>query len=263
MPEKPYKLERIAQGSVPDLGKLLAATFGEFIDNIGPYALTGLAQLCVTIPLVFVALFVIYGGIFGVMALGIVGTALATSAVGDDNAPIVLAGGQLITMGTFVVVLFAGIALITAISAPIQASTVRAVAAQQRGEAKLEFMSMFATMTQDIVPVTMVTVLVLTLTLVGSMLCYVPGLIAMFACVFAASLVALHRIGPVDAIKLAATTAFANPGFHAVYFVLMFAIAFAAANIPVIGPMFLVALQVRACRELYGDGDEPMPPVPA
>lgn len=260
MAEKPYRLERIERGSVPEIGKLLGATVGEFIDNIGPYAIAGVAQLCVTVPVVLLSLFVIYGSIFGVLIVGAVGTVIAASAVGDDAAPLVTVLGELFSFGGLFVVLSLGITVITAIVAPVQASLVRAVAAQQRGEAKIDFMSCFASVGQDLIPVVVVNLIVAALISVGFLFCYVPGLIAMFACAFAASLVALHRRGAVDAVRLAAQTAFANPGFHIAFFAIIMITSFAAANIPVIGPMFILALQVRASRELFGDGEEPVAP---
>jgi hypothetical protein len=259
--EKPYTLERTAGGRVPDLGQLISATIGDFTDNIGPYAMLGLGQFAVVFPVTLVAIVVIYFGIFAVMFGGLFGTGMLAAVIGrtsDDAAGLVMVLGELLSMTVMMAFIFGAIGLIAAIVAPISASTTRAIAAHQRGEAKLELSSAFSTATQDVAAVIAVTLLVTTVILGGMMFCYLPGLAAMILLSFAFEMVALHRRGALSAVSSAARSAMGNPSFYLMFGLVYFVIMMVAAYVPIIGPMFGSALHVRAYRELFGDGDEPV-----
>jgi hypothetical protein len=261
-PPKPYRLERVKGGKRPELGALFAATMGDFVDNIAGYAMAGIGQMLVVMPVVFLTVFVMYFGLFGVMFVGMIGSGIAGAIVsdsaGDDAGALVSLVGNLVTFAITFAVVFAIIGFISALLAPITASLYREVAAHQRGEGKLELQSAFRQASTDLPRVIMAVLLVTLATSVGFMFCYIPGFIVSFAAVFAVSLAVLHRQGPMASLRISASQAMAAPAWHIPFWLVVLLAGMVAGNIPVLGPMFLVALHVRAHRELFGDGDEPV-----
>ena len=260
--EKPYRLERVPGGQLPDLGKLFNATLGDVIDNLAGYGLAGLGQFVVMMPVMIVLIFVIYFGIFtfmfgGAMISGVVG-ALVAQALGDDAGGAATSIGFLGTFGGMFLMIFALIGGVTAILAPLSASLYREIAAHQRGEGKLEFASAFRSAMIDVPSVVITMLLVTGLSLVGMFFCYVPGFFVSFGAMLAMGLVALHRRGPIDAIRLSFSHAMASPGWHVPFWLILLLGGMVAGYVPIIGPMFLMALHVRAHREMFGDGPEPV-----
>ena len=137
--------------------------------------------------------------------------------------------------------------------APINASLLRAVAKQQRGEEQLTIGSCFTTATQDLVPVLGVTLAISVLGSLLSLFCILPGLLVPLFFGFATSLVALHQARASDAMKIAAAHARGHLGWHAMYMVLHWVFTMLANNIPVLGPTFIAAFHVQATKALFGD----------
>jgi len=247
-------------GVEPDVGKVLNETIAEFTDDIGPYVLASLGHTLVVVPVVLIAVlvmyfgmfFVIFGGSFGAAAVAILMTELMGEAVGGLS---MLASQLLLFAGIFGVIGAFG-AGIAAITAPLNASLVRAVAAHQRGEATLDIASAFGTATKDLVKVVGMAIIMGLLAMFLLMMCYVPVLVLPLVFGFASSMVHLHRKGPISAFTTSVAHFQKHPSFHLVFGALSIALSMVASYVPVLGPAFITALHVRAYREMFGDGEE-------
>jgi hypothetical protein len=255
---KAYHVGRLEGGELPELGKLVSDTFAEFGDNIGPYVLAGLGLYLVTIPIALVAVFVGYfvGGV-GFVGVALVGGVIG-SVVGDNVdqglGALVMVGAQLLSVAVLFLMIGVIIVGIVGLLAPINASLARAVAAHQRGEKPLELQSAFSSMGRDVVPVIVVTSAVTLLAVVLALFCYFPALAVTVLFPFAGTLVALHGDGAGAALRKAFAHARANLGWYVPFGLLFVVVTMVGANVPVVGPAFLVALQVRAFRHVFGDG---------
>lgn len=267
MSSKAYALAPVSGGGKPpDAGKILSTSFAEFGDNLAPYAILGAIQMAITIPLVFVAIFMGYFAMALTSAfVYILGMAISVglaSVLPEDIGAVVMGIGMLITLlaslFTMFASLFAVIMLVTLPVAPVHAAFLRAIAAHQRGEGPPEPAKAFATITQDLLPVVTVALIMGGASMLGLLFFGLGALVPAFLFAFAPSLVALHRMGPIDALRASARHAVADPSWHGLWTALSWGIGLAASNIPVLGPAFMMAFLVRGHRELFGDGPEPV-----
>lgn len=254
---------REAGGGLPSLGALYGETFQDLTQNIQGYLMVGLALIAVVMPVSFLVGFVGVFVMYAAMGAGIVASVAGGGAIGDatgdrDLGGLVAGVGSIGAIIVGFLVFFALIAVMSALFAPLSASLYRAVAAHQRGETPLTFGGAFSTVKQDIVPTAMVLLLVTGASFLGVMFCYVGVFVPMVLFSFAFMMVALHRKGALEALRISARHAMARPSEHLVYVLAVFGTSLVAAYIPLLGPMFLIALNVRAYRKMFGDGAEPM-----
>lgn len=259
---KPYTLGRTEGGKFPDFGNLFSATLGEFVDHLGDYVMLGLGQMLIVFPAAFFLIFLLYGGITvlilgGVMGSGALG-ALVAEGAGDDTGALVMLGGTALTALATIAAFFALILGFAALLAPVGASVTRAIARHQRGEGKLTFQDAFATYTQDLLSVFAIAAILVTGTLVGLCFCYLPGLAFGMLLSMAPPMVYLHRQPAMTAFRVSLRDLTANAGWYLQFAVIYFAVAMIASYVPILGPMFLTSLHVRAYRERFGDADEPL-----
>ncbi len=252
---KPYRYVREDGGKIPDVGQLLSETTAEFMDNIGPYALAGLGQLLVVLPVTFIGIIVGYIAMMFAMMFGMAGSTMVGAGIGGDAGGAVAGVGTLASMGLGFLALFLVIGLMMAIIGPVSASLHRGVAAHQRGEKQLELSSAFSTLTQDIVSVLLVAILFGSVVTFGVFLCYLPGILAMIVFGFAGPLVYIGRRGPVASMALSMRHCVENINFYLPFGGIYFVIMMFAAYVPVIGPMYGMALHIRAYRQIFGDGE--------
>lgn len=260
MPDESLR-QPLPGGGKLDPMEILQDTLKEFTDDLGPYLLAGLGQFLVMVPLtlafVFVMYFLVFATLFGGMFFGAFAAVAASETLGDEAAGAVFGLSYVGSLGLmFVVIMLAAMAL-GAIVAPLNASLVRRMAEHQRGGRKLDFSAYFSNASEDIPRVIMATVLVGLVTAVGFMFCYIPGIALAFLLMFATYLVILHKVSPVEAIRASAARFMAEPGPHAMFALLFMGVALVAANIPILGSMFITALHLRAYRVLFGDEEEP------
>lgn len=256
----PGVARRFPGGELPSIGEVLNDAWQIFSRDLGPYAWAGFGQLVVLMPVVMVALIVIYGG----MALVFVGAFMlqsashaAAGAEGGASAVSWVAG---LGVGTAMVVV---LSLLTCVAALSRASLERAVARHQRGEGPLGFSSAYDTITQDLWKVIGVTLLTVVLVMAGVILCYLPGLCVALALSAALPLVVLFRQAPMAAVRESFSLVRGNLVFFIKVYGVTILVGMIAANIPVLGPAFMMALTVRLYRQLLGDGETPvMPPAP-
>ncbi len=245
-------------GSLPPIGALFSETFDDLIKNIGPYVLAAVGFFVVVMPVGMVAGMIGMVGMYVVLFGGIIGSAALGQAAGDsDVGGLITAVGSLGSFGLAFVAFAFFIAVSSAVGAPFGASLNRAIAAHQRGEGTLAFNSAFSTATQDIGSSLVVAALVAFAGLLGMLFCYVGALVPAVLFSFAPTMVALHRQGALAAFSRCARHAMANPGEHVVWALVYLGSAMVSAYIPVIGTAFLLALNVRAYRKVFGDGPEP------
>lgn len=251
-----YRKEPEPGGVLPELGSLFSETLSEFMDHIGPYLLAGLGFQLVAVPLTVLVVIGIYmlamGGTLAAMLVGMILTvfaALISEALGVLVMGMSTVLSYVVLLGVVVIVLV----LAGGILAPMQASLIRAVAAHQRGEQPLDFTASFSTITRDPLPVVTASLLVTLLTLLGLVMCYVPGLVMVALFAFVTHMVALHRTGALESLQLAAAHARAYPGFYVPYMLVYFVLSMVVSYVPIAGPMFAMALHVRAYRRIFGD----------
>ena len=228
------------------------------MDNIGPYALAGVGQLLVVLPVVFVTVLLMYGLIFGgmlAMMLGVVGLAVVLP---EELAVLGMLVGEL----GAIVVMFIGIlalsAFMGAVLAPVNASLMRAVAAHQRGEKKLDISAAFTTIGRNIGAVLLGAVVLSMLTLTLLMACYLPVLLVWVFLGFASAFIAVHNRGALDGISKALIHAKTHLSWHVQFGLVHLMISMIAGYVPILGAMFALSFYVRTYRKVFGDGDEPV-----
>jgi hypothetical protein len=259
----PVVRERLPGGHLPDHGKLLTDTFAEFGESIGPYLLAGLGQTLVIVPVTLVGVFGIYvcagGSAMGALVAGAMVAESVEASAGSGVGGIVALIAALAPAAVAAVALFLVIGMMAAIMAPISASMTRAVAEHQRGDGRtLDISASFSTLMQEPGKVITVALMQTALAFVALPFCILPALVVGMFTWFAAPLAALHDISAREALSLSVRHVREHLTWHAVFFALFLGLGFIAANIPVLGPAFLVALCVRAHRELFGDGEQPV-----
>lgn len=237
----------------PDVGTILQQTVDEYGKNIGPYALAGLGHLLYSVPVVLISIVALYVSLL----IGIFGTVIASAGVATAMPRDLEAIGAIVasvgTVGVFFLILFTFVLIMNMLMAPVNASLMRAIAKQQRGEEQLSIASPFNTALQDLVPVLGAVLVMGVLTLVLSLFCLIPALLVPLLFSFAHGLIALNRTGVIEALKSSAAHARENLGWHAFYLLIHWALSMVANNVPVLGPTFMAALQVRATQALFGD----------
>lgn len=258
---KPYKMESLPGGDLPEVGTLFNETLAEFTDNLGPYALAGLGQLVVFVPVVIVSVIAFYvvffAGWIGTVALtGILGAML--SSISEDLAGLVMAFGSLGSMFVPLLLMIPVFLLMAAVLAPVQASLYRAVAAHQRGEKPLDFSSAFSTLTQNLSASITAAVVMTLLAAIALAMCYLPILLLPLFFGFTTTFAALHGLGGIQAARTSLQHALAHLNWHIIFALMAFVLGMFASYIPVVGPMFVLALHVRAYRYVFGDGAEPV-----
>lgn len=258
---KPYQ-RRVPGGEHPEFGVLFQETVSDFQDHFADYLLAGVAQFVIVMVAVVAAVFAAYL----LMTLGIVGltfalialTAVVERTFGQDAVALVLVPGQL----SLVLVMLVGAAAfggaVGAALAPMHASLVRAVAAHQRGEGKLEPAAAFSTIGERLVGAVVVGAVTATLAVGGVFLCYLPALAVPLLFGFGSTLVALHPLGGLRALAISARHTLANPSWAVPFGLLSAVLLMVSGNVPVIGPMFALSLVVRAHRYVFGDGEDPV-----
>ncbi len=254
--------------SEPDLGTLLNTSVADFTANLGPYAILMLLFTALSLPLACVAVIGGYAFVLGSFVVIYAGGMMLTIALGailetaaEGLGALFMCVGMAATMvGSFVVPIVGMTAMLTLINlvlAPVVAGLSRTVAAHQRGTGTLEPASLFDNLRQDIVSVLVVHALVGAIHLVGLACCGVGVLVTSYLFGFAPTLVAVHRLGPIDAIALSARRAMAFPKWHVVWTAVAMALGGASRYVPILGSAFVLGVHTRTYRALFGDGETP------
>ena len=240
--------QREAGGRFPDIGNLVQETMTEFLDAIGPYLL-GMLGLVLG--------YLIIGTSGGVVLVGLVAMLVfvlnALAVIGEDAGALLALIWLVANLGFLAVAMIGTMAL----TAPLHASFLRAVAAHQRGDDELQIASAFNTVTQELPRVVGVGALVGAAMSVGMLFCFFPLLLVPLFLGFAIPLVALHGLSPMDAARTNVKHVWVHLQDHAILALVTAAIGFMANFVPVLGPAFMMAFSVRAYRQIFGDGGAP------
>jgi len=254
---------RLAGGELPSVTELFSSVIQDVGDDLGGYAIAGLGYWLVQIAATMILIPVIYAAIIGGMLAGMAGGAglggLVGSVAGDPDVGGAVGGIGMIlgmTVGTFVP-LFLVILAFTAVISPLSASLIRAIAAKQRGDEPLTIGSAFSTYTQDLVKVVGVQVVLMTLGMLALMACYFPVFFVGIPFGFAFTLVALHRRGPIDAVKLSFAHFMAHKQWHLGFWGMGIVAGIIGAYVPVIGMTVSLSYFVKVHRAVFGDDEEP------
>ena len=243
--------QRFPGGRLPPVGAVFNETLNAFTKELGPYALAGLGYMGVAMALAMGSLTIFYV-VLGAAAMA--GT-LGAAAVGDEQVSAAIA---LMTMLVTTAFLFVFVGLISVLMAPLTGSTYRAVALHQRGEKELDISAAFSSWATHLMP-TIVAVLVYSGgVFLGMMACYLPGLVLVLLLIWALPLATIHGVGGVAACSRSLSHVTRHLGWSLHYFGVFVLCSVVAGSIPVIGPMFLIAFQVRMYREVFGDGAQPV-----
>ena len=227
---------------LPDVMKLFTATLNDLVANFVDYFLAGLG--------LFLPVFVVtLGLVLGALVLGFVPMVLGTAF---DQPEL----GSLFGMIAMFVAIFAAVFLATAAVAPLQASLGRAMLARIETGERLTIASAYNRSMVDVFPVFGLTFAQLALTMLGVMMCYLPGLIVGVALTFALPAMIVHRLGPFEAIGRSLKHTMANPLWHLGFFGLGFVILFVGQQVPLIGPVlslpFWLGYTLRGYIGVYG-----------
>lgn len=236
-------------GELPELGTLLSETMEDITENIAGYALAGLGLFFVTFIMVFVAIFVLYGG----MAVIGIGAVMIGALIGGDIGPLIAMLGGMV--GFFLLMfVFMGVMMGTLL--PVQASLERSIRDHIHGRGQLGIHSAFTSLFTDIVPLLLAGMGLIAASMVGILALYVGALVAGWALYWTISLVALDRRGAMDALKTSLSRVTGDMGGVGVLTLVTMLLGLVASYVPIIGPMFAISLKVRAHEAIFGEYTE-------
>ena len=231
-----------APAKLPDVMRLFTDTLNDLVANFVDYFLAGLGLF---LP-VFVVTMVL---VTGAMVLGF--APMVLGAIVDEPELGSLAG-MFVMLGAILVAAFVA----TAAVAPLQASLGRAVVARIESGEKLGIGSSYSRAGVDVFGILGLTFAQLGLTLIGVMMCYVPGLLVGVALSFALPAMIVHRLGVFEAISRSVKHTVENPLWHLGFFGLGFVILFVGQNVPLVGPVlalpFWLMYTIRGYIGVYG-----------
>lgn len=232
-----------ATGELPPVMSLFSATINDVMANFVGYLVAGLGLMLVTIVLTFVGIGLVYGLMFGGLAVGI---ALDDEAVASIGAIVGMFAGT-----------FALIGLVSVVTGPMTASIYRAVWGNLTRQEPLTFGAPFSTAFTGLAGVLGVTVLTFTIVMFGALFCYLPGLVASLFLHMALPAVVVHGRGPVEAVAWSASHVRENLTWHLGAWGLGMVIMLVGSYIPLIGVAIAVpvyaAYTLRVYRAVAGD----------
>ena len=236
-----------ADPDLPSVMDILVESFEDFQTHASGYLLAGFGYALVLIPLSMASVPAILGA---AMAGAVPG------AMRDDEL--------LMSVGALVGYLI-GIALMIAVLAvvgpPLQASVGSAVLRRITEQTDLAFGDAFATWRTDMGKVIGTYLLQSFMVGMGILFCYVPGILAAILIGFAMPAVIVHRLSPVEAMRLSVGHVMAHPTWHLGYSVVVFGIGMAVSYLPFVGfalaVTFLQSFQLRCYTAVFGVAPQP------
>lgn len=232
-----------APQTLPTTGQICSAVFDDVQKHFVGYLVSALGVTVVLMPLTLVSVAGMYAVMFAGMAPGI--------AANDEDLMVAGAFGG---VGVGMVLLIGGMTLVLG---PLLASLHRALWRRLNEGTDLTFGAAFSTIGENVVSVVVVNLLVGGLTAVGAMMCYLPGLILGFALSMAVPLVAIHGMGPLDAIA----ASIRHTRDHLMWYLPIWGVTvllyFGLSNVPFIGTIaFPICgmIQLHALRAAFPNG---------
>jgi uncharacterized membrane protein len=213
--------------AVPQPGALITRLIDELKARFFGYLLAGLGY--------FVALFAAILVLIALMGVG----AVPGAVMEDENVLTIglLASGLLLYTP--------GILFVTLVLGPgMNASLMRAMWSAWHDDGPLGFGSAFATFSENLKNVVIVTLLYQLAVLGGMLLCYVPGILLAVALCHGPPLVVLHGVAPVEALQMSFDKVKANAGYHAIGVVLMLVATMVCEFLPLVGVLLMIPVQL-------------------
>jgi hypothetical protein len=232
---------------LPNVMDLTSKIVAEVQKDFASFLLAGVGPLIAGFVIGPVAVVLVYGGMFLGMVPGM---------IMEDEAILGL-GSMVGLFGS----LFLLIAVLTCVTAPMGASTYRAVWKYLTTGEKLTIMAPFSTFTQDLPRVVLYSFLHGTLMFVGLLFCYFPALLVGAMLVFAGPAIYIHRLGIGQAISLSIAHVQQNASWHVGFYGIHFVMYLVLSYIPLLGPMMLATIVplyvLMVYRHSFGEGETP------
>jgi hypothetical protein len=232
---------------LPGATDLLNKVIAEVQKDFAGFFIGGLGALIVAFLIIPFSLVAVYGGMFAGMIPGLL---LEDEAVTGLGSMVGLFAGM-----------FALIFVIVGLTAPMGASTTRAVWRYLTTGEKLTFMAPFSTITQDLFRVLAFALLQFVVVFTLAMFCYLPGLIAAAYLVFAGPLIIIHRMPIGQAVSMSVAHVQQHGSWHIGFFGIAVVMQLVLSYVPIVGPVMLATCMplyiLLAYRHVYGDGEVP------
>jgi hypothetical protein len=221
-----------------DMTAVLRGVIADLTAHPAAYLMAGVGYLASALVLV-------------TLAVGLLGICMAPGIVKEDEDLLVIGG--LVGMIPYLGLIFA----FAFIAFPLMSASLRrALDAQRSGGEPIGFFSLFSGSGERTWPIVTFYVMSQVLVMVGMLMLYVPGIIAMVVTTFALPIVVLEDVAPVDALKIAWEHVRRNAAWHVGVWLLLIP-AFIALELTIVGLLFifplLIAYQLVAYREAFGD----------
>jgi hypothetical protein len=163
-----------------------------------------------------------------------------------------------------ILVMLAGILVAVLLQLPWTNGQYRAMLRYQRGEIGMSVTAPLAEAATDLGSVFALTLMTMAITFVAMLACYVPALFVGALVGLAFPGIVVHRLGAVAAVSQSIRHARQFPGWTFAFWGIGFVILLVGGQVPILGPMLttpiFLAFQLRAYRQIYGDGDAPVEP---
>ena len=201
----------------------------DFKNHIMGYVMAGLGYFVVTMVVIFVAISAILLGLPGVIL---------------ENEALMLAGTLAgFSIYTVILLLFAFIAF------PLMnASLIRTLDMQRRGEHEIGVLSLFSHARQDAGKVIIFYLMSQTIVLIGFLMLYIPGFIAALVVTFSMPILVLEDIDPVGAVVKGFEHVKDNAAWHIAVWLMLFA-TLIIAELTIVG--LFVILPVMAAWQVH------------
>lgn len=240
---------------LPSPVELVSITMTEFMDQVGPMAMLGLAQflsvmvaMVVILPLSFCCL---YGCMAGTAGLGAVVVAALESMLGEGGGAL----GAVFTMFgmvgsiiAFYVFLLGGFAVVVA---PVMGGVMRALDKHLRGIEEATLGGAFAGAKDQPVKDILSSFLFGLSIVLGMLFCYVGMFVPAFLLMWFNWACEVDGLSIRDGLSRSVRHVRDNLSWSLTVFVVGFAVNMVAAYIPILGPMFALAFMIRCYRAAF------------
>lgn len=235
---------RNPEAGLPNVTDLISACTTELQKDFVPWILAGLPPALLAIVLGLGGAAMVYVGAFFGLAAGL--------AAQDEDLAVL---GATTTLVALLLVLIVVMGLVFT---PLQASMWRSVWKYLTEGEKLGFDACFRYAFQDLPRVVMYQLVFGAIVTVGVMMCYLPGILASIALLFAYPAVVVHGMPIGQAMRTSVTHVQANPAWHLGLFAVTFVMALVLPYLPIVGYALLFTLYpllvLSAWRGIWGDG---------
>jgi hypothetical protein len=222
-------------GEHPDVVGLLTDTWKDFSANLAGYAMLGVAAAVVMVPLAFLVVAVAIGP----MMVG----------VATENEDLILLG-----MIPYVLGLLLGLPLI---NVPVQNGLYHAINRHLDGEeGTLGFGAFFSGMFTRVGAMLVFQYVLTAAALIGTMMCFLPGLLVQVVFSMATAALVVHRLGPFAALGRSSRHFQQDMKWHFGYWGLGWMVLMIASNLPIVGLVFglpfAASYHLRGYRAVFG-----------